>query len=62
MKYTEYAYDLMLLANTPAHTKSLLHCLDQAAGCIGLDVKANKSEYMRFKLEGAIFTLNGKPL
>ena len=37
-----YADDLVLFANTPAHAKSLLHSLEQAAGGIGLYVNANK--------------------
>ena len=30
--YTDYAYDIALLANTPAWAETLLHSLEQAAG------------------------------
>ena len=38
--------DLALLLNTPVPAESLLHRLEQVAEDIGLDVKANKIEYM----------------
>ena len=40
----DYADDLVLLANTPAQTESLLHRLDQETGGIGINVNANKTE------------------
>ena len=55
------ADDLVLLANTPAQAKSLLHGQEQAAGDIGLYVNTNKTEFMCFNHERAIFTLNSKP-
>ena len=58
----DYADDIMLLANIPTQAKSLLHSLEQAAGGIALYVNTNKTEYTCFKQEGAISTLNGKPL
>ena len=52
----DYAYDLMLLTNTPAQAETLLHSLKQAAGGIGLYVNANKTEFICFKQEAAIST------
>ena len=62
MADTDYTDDLVLLGDTPTQTKSLLHSLEQAVGGIGLYVNANKTEFMCFKQEGAIFTLSDKPL
>ena len=53
---------MVILTNTPTWAESLLHSLEQAAGDIGLHVNANKMECMRFKREGAISTLNNRPL
>ena len=39
----DYTDDLVLLANTPAQAKSLLHSLEQAAGGIYLYVNINKT-------------------
>ena len=39
-----YTNDIVLLAITPAHTKSLLHSLQQAASGIGLYVNLGKTE------------------
>ena len=36
------------LANTPAHSESLLHSLEQAAGSIGLHLNAERTEYICF--------------
>ena len=57
----DYADDLALLANTLVQAESLRQLLEQAGG-IGLHVNANKTEYICFKQEVAIFTLRGKPL
>ena len=57
-----YTDDLMLLANTPAQTESLLHRLEQEVGGIGLRENANKMEVIWFKQEGAISNLSRKPL
>ena len=57
---TDYADDLALLRSTPAQAESLLHSLEQAAGDIGLYMKANKP--VCFKLERSISSLSGKPL
>ena len=51
-----------LLANTPTQAKSLLHSLEQAAGGIGLHVKADQTEYMCFTQKEEISTLNGDSL
>ena len=50
---SDYADDLVLLADTPAQGESLLNSLDQAAG---LHVNANKRKFMYFKWEGTIPT------
>ena len=52
--------DIVLLANTPAQAKSLLHSLEQAAAGIGLHVNADKIEYLWFNQ--IISTLKGGPL
>ena len=62
MTDVNYAGDPAIPANTPPHVKSLLHNLEQAAGNIGFPMNANKTEFMRFKREGAISTLCCKPL
>ena len=48
--------DLALFTNTPAKVESLLYNLQQAAGGIGLFMKANKIECINFKQKGAIST------
>ena len=53
-----YADDLALLANTVAQ----LHSLEQAARGNGLYEKLDKREFKCFKQDGAISTINGKPL
>ena len=52
------ADDLLLLINTPAQAKSMLYCLEQAAGGISLYVNADKTEFIYFKQQGAISTLS----
>ena len=59
MTDADYANDLVLLANTPAQAKCLLHGLEQTAGSI---VCANKTEFMYFKREGAIITLQASKI
>ena len=54
--------DLGLLTNTPPQAEYLLHSLEQAVGGRGLNVNANKTEFICFKREGAISTLSRKPL
>ena len=62
MTATDNAEDLPLFVNITAQTESLLHSLEQVAGGICLYVNANKAEFMCFKQEEAISTLNRKPL
>ena len=57
--YTDY---ITLLANTSAQAKSLLHSLEQAAEGIGLFMNSDKTEFMCFNQDVAIFLLNGKHL
>ena len=59
---TDNADDQALHGNTPAQNKSLLHSVEQAAGCIGFYVNADKTEFMCFKQERAISTLSGQTL
>ena len=59
---TDYTDDIALIANTPPQTKSLLHCLEWAAGGIGLHVNVDKTEYKCFNQSGDISTLKGGPL
>ena len=59
---TDYADDITLLVNTPTQAKSLKHCLEQAAGDLGLCMNTNKMEYMSFNQEKASLILNGNPL
>ena len=42
------AYDIALLGNTPAQSKTLLHSLERPAAGIGLHDNAHKTEYMCF--------------
>ena len=42
----DYADDVELLANTQKKAESRLHCLEHAAGGIGLHVNADKTEYV----------------
>ena len=56
-----YVDDIALLANTPAQAESLLHSLEKAAGDIGFQLNADKTEYMCFNQNQRvnIFTLKG---
>ena len=54
--------DVALLVNTPAQAESLLHSLEQTARGIGHFVNSNKTEFMCFNQDGAMSSLNGKPL
>jgi len=58
----DYADDLALLADTPTQAEALLHSLEEAAKNVGLYVNSDKTEFMSFKKQGDISTLDGKPL
>ena len=58
----DYTEDIVLLANTSAQAKTLLHSLEQAAAGIGLHVNADKTEYMCFNQRDDISILNGSSL
>ena len=58
----DYAYDILLLANTPAQAGTLLHSQERAAASIGLHVNVHKTEYMCINKTGDISTLNGSTL
>ena len=58
----DYADDIAILAYTPNHAETLLHCLERAAAGIGLHVNAHKTEYMCFNQTGDISTLDRSPL
>ena len=57
---TDHTDDIALLANTPAQAETLLHRVERAAGSIGLQVNADKTEYMYFNQRGNISTLHGR--
>ena len=58
----DYTDDLALFANTPSLAESMVHSLKQAEGGNGLYVNTNKTKFMCFKQEVAIFMLRGRPL
>ena len=43
---TDYADDLVRFSNIPAQAESFLHSLKQPAGVIGLNVNANKTDFL----------------
>ena len=59
---TDYADDIVILANSPAQTETLQHSLERAASIIGLHVNAHKTEYMCFNQSGDISTLGSSSL
>ena len=59
---TNSSDDLELLGNTPAYFESLLHRLEQAARSISLYLNSEKTDFMCFNQDGAISSLNDKPL
>ena len=58
----DYADDQGLLAYTPVQAESLLHYLKKVAISIGLYRSSDKTEFMCFNQDAAIFSLNSKPL
>ena len=59
---SDYADDMVLLANTTDQGETLLQSLERAAASIGLHVNARKTEYMCFNQRGDISTRNGSSL
>ena len=55
----DYADDIVFLVDTRAQAKSLLDHLEQATRCIS---HYRKTEFIGVNQDGAIFSLNGKPL
>ena len=51
-----------LVANAPVQAETLLHSLKRETAGIGLQVNADKMEYMCFNQRGDIFTLNDSSL
>ena len=58
----DYADDIALQANTSAQAKTQLNILERATSCIGLNVEADKTEYVCFNQRGDISSLNGSSL
>ena len=58
----DYADDLALLSDNSYNAQKLLHILEQSAAFIGLHVNATKTEYMCYKQDSPIETLNKTPL
>ena len=56
---SDYADDIVILANTPNQAETLPHSLERAASGIGPHVNAYKTEYMCFNQAGDISTLEG---
>ena len=62
MTDVHYSDDLTLLASALAQANYQLPNLKPAARCVILYVNVDKTDFMFFKLAGAISTSNGKPL
>ena len=67
MTDSDYANDLVLLTNTQAHTESLLHNVEQAAGSSGLyenvkKEKKKKKEFMCLRQKGVSSRPSCNPL
>ena len=54
--------NLALLVNSPAQSESVLHSLQQAVLFMGLYYNTDKAEFLCFKQNRAIPSLNSKPL
>ena len=59
---TDYADDIVLLANTPTQSQSLQHSLEWAAGGKGFHVNAEKKRVHVFNQRGDISKLNARSL
>ena len=55
---TNYADDVVLLANTPSQDETLLHSLEWVPTGISLHVNTHKTKYMYFNQRGDISTQN----
>ena len=58
----DYGDDIAIVANTTKPAETLLYSLERAPAGIGLQVKANKTEYMCFNQAGDISTQEGTSL
>ena len=58
----DYTDNIALLTNTPAHAETQLHSLERVAAGTGLDVNADKTEYICHNQRGNISTLNSSSL
>ena len=58
----DYADDIVIPANSPNQTETILHSVERAAEDIGLHVNAHKTEYMCYNQTGDISTLGETPL
>ena len=58
----DYADDIAVLANTPTQVETLQHRLEREAGSIGLQINAEKTEYMSFNQRSDISTQKSAPL
>ena len=59
---SDYTNNPGLLTNPLVQTECLIHCLEQTARGIGIYINLDKTKLMCFKQDGAILTLNDKPL
>ena len=59
IKDADFVDNIVILANTPTQTETLLHSLEWAAAGIGLNVTASKTEYIWFNQTNDISTLKG---
>ena len=62
MMDADYADDLALLKSTPAQADCLPHSLELVSGGISLYVNSDKTEFLCFKQNGAISSLNDMSL
>ena len=58
----DYAHDIALLANTSTQAESRLYSLERTAADMGLNVNADKTEYISFNQTGDISSLNASSL
>ena len=58
----DFADDTTLMPNAHTQAETLQHNLERADAGIGLQVNADKTEYMCFNQRGDVSTLNGSSL